>query len=100
MGCCLGCDDPERKTELLAEYNPLLLGDTVELTTAPIETAIESQTESSMYTDRLIEGADKYMQQERPPPLTLSVLRNMTSSQFVAPILAKMDERDMVDSII
>ena len=99
MGCCLGCDDPER-TELLAEYNPLLLGDTVELTTAPIETTMESQTESSMYTDRLIERADKYIQGETDEPPSLSMLRIMTPSQFVAPILAKMDERDMADSII
>jgi len=100
MGCCLGCDDPERNTELLAEYNPLILGDNVELTATQSENNTESQTEASMYTDRLIERADKYIQGKTDEPPSLSMLRIMTTSQFVAPILAKMDERDLVDSIL
>ena len=50
MGCCLGCDDPYRNEVTLAEYNPLILG-------APVDNYSQS-----MYTDRMIEYAEKYEQ--------------------------------------
>ena len=49
MGCCLGCTEPH-EGEILAEYNPMILGDSV------------SETSRSMYTERMIECAERFIQ--------------------------------------
>ena len=49
MGCCLGCMEP-RRDEVLAEYNPLILGDSV------------SATSNSMYAQRMMEYAERRIQ--------------------------------------
>ena len=70
---------------MLAEYDPLMrrsIG----------ENLIESV--NSERADLLIECTDQLVQW-RPeggrPPISLSMLRNMTSSQFVTPILVKAE---------
>ena len=49
MGCLLSCEDPE-KHNVLAEYNPMILGDKVEQSTA------------TMYKERLVNYTANYIQ--------------------------------------
>ena len=83
--CCGCCEDLEETPTMLAEYDPLMrrsIG----------ENLIESV--NSERADLLIECTDQLVQW-RPegdrPPISLSMLRNMTSSQFVTPILVKAE---------
>ena len=62
MGCCLGCDDDHGGGEVLAEYNPLLLGDSVD------------STSNSMYSERMMECAERLIQ-----PETVEMTRNLSS---------------------
>ena len=83
--CCSCCDDTEDPPKILAEYDPLM-------TQSIGENLIESV--NSERADLLIECTEQLVQQRQqgdPPPITLSMLRNMTSSQFVTPILVKAE---------
>ena len=85
MGNCLGCDDPEKKAVILAEYDPLLGSKAVH------------ESVNSVNADHLIECIEHYTQptmhasRDMYVPPSLSMLRNMTTSQFVAPILEKAE---------
>ena len=84
--CCGCCDDPERNPTILAEYDPLMAKSIG-------ENLIESV--NSERADRLIECTDQLLRGERDcadrAPISLSMLRNMTASQFVTPILVKAE---------
>ena len=79
--CCGCCEDLEETPTMLAEYDPLMT-----------QSGIGSV--NSERADLLIECTDQLVQW-RPegarPPISLSMLRNMTSSQFVTPILVKAE---------
>ena len=84
--CCGCCDDSEEIPKILAEYDPLM-------TRSIGENLIESV--NSERADRLIECTDQLLQGDRDytdrAPITLSMIRNMTTSQFVTPILVKAE---------
>ena len=83
--CCGCCDDPEETPKILAEYDPLM-------TRGIGENLIESV--NSERADLLIECTDQLVQRRcegDPAPISLSMLRNMTTSQFVTPILVKAE---------
>ena len=65
MGCCLGCEDPQ-KGELLAEYNPLLLGHSVDRT--------------SIYGERLIV----------PPPQNIEIMTRESIIKDIPLIFTRM----------
>jgi hypothetical protein len=66
MGCCFGCDnDDHGGGEVLAEYNPLLLGDPVD------------ETNNYIYTQRIIECAERLIQ-----PRSVEMSRNLSQQQL------------------
>ena len=62
MGCFLSCDEPEEYT-VLAEYNPMILGDKVEKSTA------------TMYTEKLVKYTSNYIQ-----PVVNTMIRGVRST--------------------
>ena len=83
--CCGCCDESEETPKILAEYDPLM-------TRSIGENLIESV--NSERADLLIECTDQLVQRRRegdPAHISLSMLRNMTTSQFVTPILVKAE---------
>jgi len=81
--CCGCCDDLEETPKILAEYDPLM-------TQSVGEKLIGSV--NSERADCLIECADQLLQDHTDrAPITLSMLQNMSTSQFVTPILVKAE---------
>ena len=79
--CCSCCDDSDEHPKILAEYDPLMT-----------QSGVGSV--NSERADRLIECTDQLLQGGREgdrTPISLSMLRNMTTSQFVTPILVKAE---------
>ena len=79
--CCGCCEDLEETPTILAEYDPLMT-----------QSGIGSV--NSERADLLIECTDQLVQRRREgdsAPISLSMLRNMTTSQFVTPILVKAE---------
>ncbi len=79
--CCGCCDDPDETPKILAEYDPLMTQSGVG--------SVHSER-----ADLLIECTDQLVQRRcegDPAPISLSMLRNMTTSQFVTPILVKAE---------
>ena len=71
MGGCLGCDDPPDR-EILAEYNPLILGDTVASSKNSIYMV------NSMYSERMMTCADTLLQPE---------MQNMSRTRIISEFL-------------
>jgi len=67
MGCLLSCEDPERHN-VLAEYNPMILGDRVE------------QSSPTMYTEKLVKYTTSYIQ-----PVVNTMIRGVRSTYNPSP---------------
>jgi len=90
MGCCWSycCEDPGEKSLILAEFDPLMTRSIIENTNGSVNSVNADQLIECM--ERLMTDEDQNTDTLSAPP-TLSMLRNMTTSQFVAPILFKAE---------
>ena len=71
MGCCLGCEDPSDGI-VLAEYNPLILGDTV------ASSKNSTYLVNSMYSERMMACAEKLLQPEMQNMSRTGIIREFT----------------------